>query len=148
MLKDVHEIKAYLDRGLENLLEKFSIKLFYVFGSFAKGTNTKNSDLDIAVLLEGDPDSFIKLELLNELIHLFKTDDIDLTILNNVDEVLKFQVIKYGKVLYMKDFTTKVSFEAKTMSRYMDMKHFRNIQSEYSHKRFMEVFSQDEHNSY
>lgn len=146
MLKNIQDIKGYLDMGLEKLLQKFPIKLFYIFGSFAKGTNHKNSDLDIAVLLEGEPDSFIKLELLDELVGIFKTDTIDLTILNNADEVLRFQVIKYGKVLYMKDLTTKVTFETKTMSEYVDMEYFRNVQSKYSHERLLEIFSSNRSN--
>lgn len=62
-----------------------------------------------------------------------------LVILNNVDEVLKFQVIKYGKVIYMESLLTKVMLESRVMSEYMDMEHFRKVRNKYTHKRFLEV---------
>ena len=146
MQRNIEEVKEILNKHLDELIGQFKINLIYIFGSFAKGNNREDSDLDIAVLLEGETNPFIKLELLNELIDIFHRDDIDLVILNSVDEVLKFQVIKYGKVIYMEDLTTKVMFEARVMSEYMDMEHFRNIQQEYTHKRFLEVIKNDKKN--
>ncbi len=142
MFKNMQEVKECLDRKIDVLLESFGIKLIYIFGSFAKGTNRENSDLDIAILLEDNYSPLIKLQILDELVGIFHIENIDLVILNNVNEVLKFQVIKYGKVLYMKDLTTKVLFEAHTMSEYMDMEHFRNIQNEYSRKKFLDVMGE------
>lgn len=139
MFKDIREVKECLDKNLDILLESFNIKLIYIFGSFAKGTNREDSDLDIAILLEDNYSPLIKLQILDELVGIFNIENIDLVILNDVNEVLKFQVIKYGKVLYMNDLTTKILFEAQTMSQYMDMEHFRNIQNEYSRKKFLDT---------
>ncbi len=139
MFKDIREVKECLDKKLDILLESFNIKLIYIFGSFAKGTNREDSDLDIAILLEDNYSPLIKLQILDELVGIFNIENIDLVILNDVNEVLKFQVIKYGKVLYMNDLTTKILFEAQTMSQYMDMEHFRNIQNEYSRKKFLDT---------
>lgn len=139
MFKNILEVKECLDKNLDTLLKNFNIELIYIFGSFAKETNRENSDLDIAILIEGKYNPFIKLQILDELVGIFNIEDIDLVILNDVNEVLKFQVIKYGKVIYMKDLATKVFFEARIMSEYMDMEHFRKIQNEYSHKKFLDA---------
>lgn len=41
----------------------------------------------------------------------------------------------------MEDLATKVIFEARSMSEYMDMEHFREVRNKYSHKRFLKVMN-------
>ena len=139
MQKDIKEIENILNNHIDKLIEDYNIKLVYIFGSYAKGTNIENSDLDIAVYLEGESDGFTKLDILYDLVGILNRDDIDLVILNNVDEILKFQIIKYGKVFFMKDLYSKVIFESRVMSEYMDKEHFRNIQTQYSHQKFLSM---------
>ncbi|MDR7869611.1 MAG: nucleotidyltransferase domain-containing protein [Tissierellaceae bacterium] len=141
MQKDIIEIENILSNHIDKLIMDYNISLVYIFGSYAKGTNNENSDLDIAVLLEEESDELTKLDILYDLVGIFNRDDIDLVVLNNVDEILKFQVIKYGKVIYMKDLYSKVMFESRVMSEYMDKEHFRNIQTEYSHMKFLSMTS-------
>lgn len=133
MEKNILEIEQILNKHIYRLIEDYNIKLLYIFGSYAKGRNIANSDLDIAVYLEGESDGFTRLDILDDLVGIFNREDIDLVILNNVDIELQFQVIKYGKVLYMEDLFTKAVFESNIMSRYMDMEHFRNIQNKIIH---------------
>lgn len=82
----------------------------------------------------------VKLDILDELTGILRRDDIDLVILNNTDMVLQFQVIKHGKPIYEKSLLTRVLYESKVMSRYMDMEYFRNIQYEIGHQKFLETF--------
>ncbi len=70
------------------------------------------------------------------MVEILRREDIDLVILNRVDIVLQFQVIKYGKVVYMKDLLTKVLYESRVMDFYMDMEHFRRLRNEIMHKTF------------
>jgi hypothetical protein len=106
--------------------------------------NRENSDLDIAIYLEGERESFVKLEILDELVSILQREDIDIVILNNADIELQFQVIKYGKAIYMKDLLIKVLYESKVMSYYMDMEHFRNVQYKIGHQKFLELFKDGE----
>ena len=58
----------------------------YLFGSQASGRPTPLSDVDIGILMDGDladMESFrIEKSLLGELQKIFKTDNIDLVVLN------------------------------------------------------------------
>ncbi len=141
MINNIEDIKTIFENHMDKFVDEFNISLIYVFGSFARGINKKDSDIDIAILLNGKMDAYTKLNILGRLIDIFKRNDIDLCIMNNVNEVLKFQVIKYGKIIYMESLYSKVMFESKVMSEYMDKEHFRNSQSEYSHMRFLEIMN-------
>lgn len=139
MINHIEDVVNKFEEHICKFVEEFDISLIYIFGSYAKGNNRKDSDIDIALLLNGEIDPYTKLNILGALVDIFKTENIDLVILNDVNEVLRFQVIKYGKLIYMESQLSKVLFETRTMSEYMDMEHFRNMQSEYSHKRFLQI---------
>lgn len=138
MQKDILEVKNILKKHMETLIKNYNIKLIYIFGSYAKGSNNDNSDLDIAVSIEGEPDYLTKLDIIYDLVGILNREDIDLVILNDVDEILKFQIIKYGEIIYMQDLYTKVVFEASVMKEYMDKEYFRDTQYKYSHDNFLE----------
>ncbi|WP_097028619.1 type VII toxin-antitoxin system MntA family adenylyltransferase antitoxin [Clostridium peptidivorans] len=129
--KDLCEVKDILKNNLEKLINSYEIKLIYIFGSYAKGTNGKDSDLDIAIFLEDNYNALDKLALIGEFIDIFKRNDIDLVILNNANSVLKHQVIKYGKLVYMENEDIKVNFEVRVLKEYMDMEPFRRTQMKY-----------------
>ena len=142
MINNIQDIEDIFQQHIDNFVKEFDVSLIYIFGSFASETNRKDSDIDIAVLLKGEIDVYTKLNIIGRLVDIFKREDIDLVILNNVNEVLKFQVIKYGKPIYMESQYTKVMFESSTMSEYMDKEHFRRTQEKYSHMKFLEVMNE------
>lgn len=136
---NLHEIINQLKSKLDMIVSFYNIKLIYVFGSYAKDKNSKNSDLDIAVLLDGKYNPIIKLNIIGDLVEIFNRDDIDLVILNDANSVLKHQIIKHGKVLYSDSEETKVSFEVKALKEYMDMEYFRKTQMRYINQWFQTV---------
>ena len=64
-----------IERYIKEISKKFNIKEVYVFGSYAKGTNHEDSDIDIAVVLDSNSDT---IDLMVELMIL--TQKIDLRI--------------------------------------------------------------------
>ena len=142
MINNIQDIEDIFQNHMDDFIKEFDICLIYIFGSFARGTNGKNSDIDIGVLLNGEIGVYTKLSIIGSLVDIFKREDIDLVILNNVNEVLKFQVIKHGKPIYMESLYTKVMFESRTMSEYMDKEHFRRTQEKYSHMKFLEIMNE------
>lgn len=82
--KDINEVIDIFKNHSGKLINEYNIKLAYIFGSYAKGNNVQNSDLGIAVLLEKYDNPFLKINIISDLTGIFKRDDIDLVILNNV----------------------------------------------------------------
>lgn len=97
---------ASVNSNVENVelqIEKWlssqpSIQFAILFGSFAKKTNTADSDIDIAVELDEPLSSEIKLSFLQAFSEITNRK-IDLVDLKTIGEPLLSQIIQYGKVL-------------------------------------------------
>ncbi len=100
------------------------VELAYLFGSSAKGRDGKLSDIDIGVYFS---DSLSKkdrhkrhLELIAGLTTLFKSDRIDLVIMNDASPVINFEIIKANRPVFVRDRGLKLDVEHRIMSRYLD----------------------------
>lgn len=84
---------------IKKIAKKFSLKLVFIFGSFANGKNRIDSDLDIAVLGFREISFEDQIELISELSDIFKKN-IDLSILNRTNPLLLFQVSKSSILIF------------------------------------------------
>lgn len=102
------------------------IKLAYLFGSRATGKVGPLSDYDFAFYLEEEDSSQrfnIRLELMSELSRVFKTDQIDVVILNDLEgPEFKYNIITEGKLLYDIE-PYKVVMEPRILGDYFDFHH-------------------------
>ena len=69
------DILDIINKYVEEISKKFNINEVYLFGSYAKGTEHEDSDIDIAVVLDSNSDT---IDLMVELMML--TENIDLRI--------------------------------------------------------------------
>lgn len=98
----------------------------YIFGSFAQGNFNDNSDLDIAIYLDGDMDTDDYLDLKMTLTEAFNRE-IDLVILNKATPLLKFQVYKNHILIFTRDKTLESEFKVKTLFEYNDVKRYLDL---------------------
>ena len=129
-------------RLLEFLNGQGYIKLAYLFGSVAEGKKGKLSDVDIAVFLD---ESLNKKEIINlqlkgisGLTSILKTDRVDLSVMNNAPLLLKYNIIRYGKIL-KDDKETKIKVESGILSDYLDMKYYIDRHTNLAIKRIAKV---------
>lgn len=98
----------------------------YLFGSQATGKAGSLSDLDTAVLLKGNPSDReclgVRLELVGGLMSLLHTNDVDVAILNQVSLVMRYQVLRTGRVVYCRDRQVMIDFRVRTLNKYFDLK--------------------------
>jgi predicted nucleotidyltransferase len=98
----------------------------YLFGSQAKGDAGPLSDIDIAVYFdEGmrqDERFDLRLEVWGELTDLFKTDDVDLVVLNDAPPLLAHRILRDGLLLFCADERMRVAFETRAVLKYLDWK--------------------------
>lgn len=109
---DMENFKIYSIKEIKlivnNIMKEYGIKEAYLFGSYARGEATSNSDIDIMIKIRDKDDSFglIKLSALeNDLINAFGKS-IDLIIEGTYteetkydgDNIKKAKEIFYGEV--------------------------------------------------
>jgi hypothetical protein len=120
--KITHDVRR-LFPALKSALEKEELLVFgYIFGSYGKYRISLLSDVDIAVYMDDRiEDRFNKrLDLINVVTNILKTDEVDLVVLNDAPLSMVFQVLKTKRLLFSKDETRRIEFEVRTIKTYLD----------------------------
>ena len=124
--------------AIRSSLEAAGAVLGYLFGSAARNLERADSDLDVAILLDGkvpeEQYGDLRLRLLTELVGLTHTNDVDLVILNVAPPLLAFQVVSGGR-LFMGGRLRQVRFEVEVIRRYIDTRPLRKRHAESFRKR-------------
>ena len=127
----------------KDFFTRHKVVLAYVFGSFAYGTVTPLSDLDIAVVFDErvpDKERFDRrLRLSYEIGKLTEMDRVDVVDLEAVrNPLLKHDAALEGKVLFSKDREFQRKFELRILQEYEDTEFMRTIQYYYLRKHIKE----------
>ena len=121
-------------KSVETLSEKLrgyfvqrdEIRLVYIFGSIAKGCANELSDIDIAVFISEDstknyPYGY-RAQIITDIMKILKTNSVDLVVLNRASPFLRFQVLRYGKLIFCRSKLERVRFQVRTFNEYNDTK--------------------------
>ncbi|MDA3894599.1 MAG: nucleotidyltransferase domain-containing protein [Desulfobacteraceae bacterium] len=102
----------------------------YLFGSFAAGKATPSSDLDIALLIppaENRMEVFhARLRYHTELSDLMKKN-VDIVLLREAGEMLSYQILKFGRLVFERDRDSHREFVAKRVIQCLDFKYYEKI---------------------
>ena len=116
---------SLIERLREALGREKDIVFSYLYGSAVYDPNLSMGDIDVAVYLKAaDMSQYIRREeeLTAFLASKLHTDEIDLRILNALPLVLKYSILKDGKLLFSRDELQRVDFETSVMIRFLDLK--------------------------
>ncbi len=92
-----------------------------LFGGLAKGDAKPLSDVDIAVYLDEHVDRIqAKLDILEDLIDILNTDEIDLIILNQASLSLNMNVLRNNRLLVDKQPFARHAHHSLIMRKYFD----------------------------
>jgi uncharacterized protein YutE (UPF0331/DUF86 family)/predicted nucleotidyltransferase len=104
---------------IDKVNKKYKIKLSYIFGSRARGTENNLSDIDIALLFDREYSDMDDALLRGELIEMgleFFSIPVDIVSLNKASLALSYEVVKDGALVFEASSDTRVEFEAKVLS--------------------------------
>ncbi len=115
-------------RSLKENLEECSLQqenflLVFLFGSFARGFGTDESDVDVAIMFKKVPD-FFGLNDLKDQLSCCAGKEVDIVTLNTASPIIKMQVLRYG-LLVKKDKRAYNDFFVSTFNEYNDLKYVR-----------------------
>lgn len=115
------------------LCREHGVAAAYLFGSQASGRTWPESDVDVAVLfgptVEAREYFDRQLALMVGLFRVFRTDRVDVVVLDTAPPVLKYRgVVCGGRVLYEADRRKRLRFEARTFQEFADTAPLRELQ--------------------
>ncbi len=81
------------------------IRKIYIFGSYAKGTNDKYSDVDLLLVVDNELDTIVIAPILKEILHLNYDMDTDVVpaVVGSLDD-FDTSVIKHGILIYDRSY--------------------------------------------
>lgn len=102
----------------------------YLFGSAADRPH-RHSDLDVALLLRDELDADARLDLRLELVEVLEHKmgrPADVVVLNDAPPFLRFQVLRHGRLLWVRDDRARCLFEMHSYNLYYDFKPYHDFQ--------------------
>ena len=84
------------------ILNKVQCEAIVLFGSYSRGTQNKESDIDIAIKPENEISKKDLFYLSQELEDIIK-NDIDLVNLDDINDSFRYEILINGKTIFCKD---------------------------------------------
>jgi uncharacterized protein len=119
-------------KRIEELAKKFRLKMIVIFGSFANGTEKKDSDIDIGVKIRKKLIYKDEIALMRELSDIFK-QDADMSIINYANPLLLNQMAKNSVLVYGKENDYR-DFKLYAFHRYNDYMPFFEMEKKLNKK--------------
>jgi len=116
-------------KELKRLYFLEDIQLIILFGSRAREDHNLKSDLDLAFLLKADffeqiNNVDLRIDLSNHFSKLTGIET-DIIILNSAKPLLKFQVLKHGKPIYVNEDFDYPGYFSKSLREHFDFKYYK-----------------------
>jgi predicted nucleotidyltransferase len=120
-----NNISELIPDAADYLERRDDVIFAYLFGGLAKGDPKPLSDVDIAAYLSINVDfAHEKAEILEDLVDILHTGEIDLVVLNQSSLLLSMNVIKHNRVLVDKNPFVRHAFQSLIMRKYFDHHQF------------------------
>ena len=113
------EIEKYADKIIKKL-ENIECDFIYIFGSYAKGKQNNDSDVDIAFYSLIKHDSY-DIFLLAQEISLQLGKEVDLIQINFSTTVFQKEVVENGILIYEKNKIQREKFENLVLKKYLKL---------------------------
>lgn len=132
-MKEGHKLRnlQYIDQVKELLHrvdKEYPIELAYLFGSYAKGKQSRTSDIDIALLFkqnyEAREELLIRGRIIDQGERLLRKK-IDVVPLAKASPLLKYEIIRSGVVL--RDSPQRGTVESLALREYFDFRYYSEI---------------------
>ncbi|HZK44546.1 MAG TPA: nucleotidyltransferase domain-containing protein [Syntrophomonadaceae bacterium] len=126
-MKLVEKLKMFI----EEVDQKYPVELAYLFGSFAKGTENSESDIDIAILFKHEYSKLEELLIRGRIIdkgEKFFSNKLDVVSLSSASLLLKYEVICNSLIL--RDSNLRSTFESLAIREYFDFSYYAEIYNE------------------
>lgn len=109
-------MKEKLETIKRMILKKIDCEAIVLFGSYARGTQNAESDIDIAIKTNQEISKKEIFQMRLELEEAIK-NDMDLINLEDIKDDFRYEILMNGKTLYCKD---ELKFELYKLAKYQE----------------------------
>jgi predicted nucleotidyltransferase len=121
--------------ALQAACVRHDIVLAYLYGSQARGTASRLSDVDVAVQfraeLSGNERFKQLLAVMGEFMDIFQRDDVFVADLDDATPLLRFEVYREGRLLHCQGEAIRIKFLTEALREYEDTRPLRTLQRKY-----------------
>jgi predicted nucleotidyltransferase len=118
--------------------EATGVKFAFAFGSRERGEERSDSDLDLAVMCDGELSLLERSRLAETVASALDVPEVDLVVLSDAPLELRAKVIREGRLVYSADEPARVAFQVQTLSRFLDFEPTLRMHERRLLKRFAE----------
>ena len=97
-------------------LKRDEVDAIYLFGSYARGNAKPISDIDICIITKRDVPKPVKEDILSN-----SSKKVDISIFWDLPPMIRFRVLKEGKLLYKKDEIALQRVKIDTLKSYLEL---------------------------
>ncbi|WP_454054852.1 type VII toxin-antitoxin system MntA family adenylyltransferase antitoxin [Clostridium sp. Marseille-Q7071] len=115
-----------VNKIVEFLVEKLQPNFIYLFGSFARGEGREDSDIDVAVHVDGKIDEYELFTLANELSFIVKRD-VQLINLKDISTVFSAQIVGTREIIYSIEENKRIEYEIRAFKDYAKLNEERQV---------------------
>jgi uncharacterized protein len=116
------EISEKQKKRIEEIAQKYQLKLILLFGSRATGRVHKESDFDVAYLPGKNLDFDQEIHLNYEFTNLFQCDRVDTVDIRKAPPLLLYAIFKECQILYKEDDLIFPTRRAYAIKKYIEAK--------------------------
>ena len=128
--------KEVMDKIRKIVSEFDYVSAAYVFGSYIH--NDDFNDIDVALLISNELNPYVSFKFAMMVARERERQrkprfEFDVKILNHSPIEFKYEVLKTGEVVFLRDRTENIEYESKAISNYLDFQ----TTAEYINKKFL-----------
>lgn len=118
--------KTEIGIKIGEIISRFEdVDIAYLFGSFLE--DDKFNDIDVAILLSKELNPYRRFKFAMEIARELEKEikprfEFDVKILNYSPVEFQHEVLKKGKVVFLRDETKRIEYESRLLSTYLDFK--------------------------
>ncbi len=129
-------------QGIASVARRNHLRLVVLYGSYAKGTERPQSDIDLAVLASAPLSFETLINLHNEFSDAFPNKEVDVKSLHHAAPFFQYQVMKDGILLYGDRhlFTRLKVYAIRIQQENFKLRHIRNVLLEKRQKHLTSLF--------
>ena len=115
-----HNLQAIKNKIVKICEAETAVVAAFLFGSYAKGTEKRKSDIDIALLLDNSKIHTFSQLYFNTLLEKRLGCRVDLINLNNAGELLKYEIRRNGLLVFERSSKERKQFEVRSRKYFED----------------------------